>query len=151
MSVNMINNTKSVGEQAVNCVIGELAKWNIGVAFPLSDNFPFDLIAIYNNDLFKIQVKGSNYSKSVGSITFDIRSNNWYSKTYKKYYKEDCDIVICYDLKNHFLYLLGEENFSGKNSVTIRTDPTKNKQKNDINFHEDFIISKEKIEKVFVK
>ena len=70
-------NTKFIGDKALNCTIGELAKWDIGIAFPLSDNYPFDLIVIAVLTIFRAQVKSSS-SIYNGSIVFNLRSSNYY-------------------------------------------------------------------------
>jgi hypothetical protein len=149
----MRGNYKKLGEKGVNVSIGELAKWDIQVAFPLSDNLPFDLILIYNGKLYRSQVKsGQKRTKEInkyysdGTISFKLTSNNWYSKTITKYTQQDIDLMILCDYER--IYLLSPKEFSGKTSFIIRTSPSKNKQIKCINLAENFIISEQRIKEV---
>jgi hypothetical protein len=140
-------NAKSKGEKGQRIVIGELAKFDIDIAIPLSDNLPFDLIVVFPNKLFKVQVKTSSYSTNPGSICFGLSSNNWHAKTTKKYTEDDCDVMICCDLEN--VYLLLPEHFANRKAFSIRKTESKNKQNKGINFHKDFVLSEKRIEDVF--
>jgi len=141
-------NHKAVGTKGQNCVIGELAKWNIDVAYPLSDNLPFDLVIIRNNKLFRAQIKTSEKQKTKGSIRFNLRTTNWYSGTMKTYTKDDCDIFLCYDIPSNALYLLSPFDFSDRINFTIRIEESKNKQKKMINHHKDFIITEKRLNNI---
>jgi hypothetical protein len=141
-------NHKYVGTKGQNCVIGELSKLDIDIAYPLSDNLPFDLILIRNCKLYRAQIKTSEKQKKEGSITFSMRTTNWYNGKSKKYTIEDCDIFLCYDIPSNSLYVLEPSNFSEKTGFTIRTKNTKNNQVKRINYHEDFIVSKERLDKL---
>lgn len=143
-------NHKAVGEKGVLCVLAEFAKYDIPVSIPFSDNLPYDFIADVNGKLFRIQVKSSSYSDTNGSISFYITTNNWYSKTTKKYNQSDCDVIVCYDLNNSYTYLLTPSQFVDRKSVTIRQQPAKNNQNKGCNLHENFIISSHRIREVFV-
>lgn len=143
-------NPKSKGEKGQRIVIGELAKWDIDVAIPLTDNLPWDFIVVYNNKLFRAQVKSSSQvpRESNGSIVFDLTTSNWYQGTTKKYSSNDIDIIILCDFQN--VYLLSQKDFLGRRAFTIRKTASKNNQKKNMNFHEDFILSKERLDMVFV-
>ncbi len=142
-------NHKGIGEIGQNCVIGELSKHCIGVAPILSDNYPFDLIAIAGQKMFKIQVKTSTANKEQEYVVFNISTSNWLKRTSKKYTKEDCDVMILYDLVFNKCFLLSPYNFEGKGSFVIRYKISKNNNKKNINWWEDFIISNERIKKIF--
>lgn len=141
-------NSKSKGEKGQRIAIGELAKWDIDVAVPLTDNLPWDFIVIYNNKLLKAQVKSSscNATGCTGSIEFDLVSNNWHSKTIKKYSESDCDLMILCDFDS--IYLLSPEEFSGRKSFTIRKTASANGQLKGVNFHDSYVISEKRIREV---
>lgn len=143
-------NHKSVGEKGVLCVLSHLAKYDIQISLPFSDNLPYDLVADLNGKLFKLQVKSSNYSPSPGSVEFSICSNNWYKKTITKYNDTLCDIMVCYDIQNDNVYLLSPEEFSNRKAFTIRKLDSINKQSKRCHFHADFILSEKRIQEVFV-
>lgn len=139
-------NHKALGEKGQRITIGILAKFDIDVAIPLTDNLPWDLILIYNGKLYKAQVKSSTCSLNNGSVTFGLRTNNWYTKTSKKYTELECDIMILCDYEN--IFLLSPKEFKNRNAFTIRKIASKNGQKTRINSFEDYIISTKRIEMV---
>ena len=142
-------NHKSIGEKGQNCVIGELAKWDIPVGVMLSDNLPFELIAYLNNKLYRIQVKTSGQGDE-SVVKFDFSSNNWHQKTTKLYTKADCDVIVGYDINRHNVYLFSADDFDGRRWFNIRIEPPKNNQTKGINLHENFVISEKRIAEVFI-
>ena len=108
-------NSKKKGEIGERISIGELAKFGIDVAIPLTDNLPFDYIIIYKSKLFKAQVKSATPREDV--CEFDLSSNNWYSKTTRKYTKKDVDVFILCDFINVFMLVL--KDFEDKRSFII--------------------------------
>lgn len=147
---DILMNPKARGEKGQRIVIGELAKYNIDVAIPLTDNLPFDLIIIYGGKLFKAQVKSSGRSgkQSVGNIMFSLTSYNWYQGTSKKYTKYDCDILFLCDYEH--VYLLAPSQFENRRSFSIRQKPSLNGQSKGCNTHNDYILSLKRIEDVLV-
>ena len=140
-------NAKTLGDICQNCVIGELSKYGIGVAFPLSDNYRFDFIAITNDrKLFKIQVKGSTTHK-YGSVLFYLSSNNWQTGEKYNYNETQCDVIIGYDLSEHKTYIFSPKDFSDKSSISIRLVPKNTLSTS--NDKDDFIISEKRIKEVF--
>ena len=144
----MGKNAKSDGEKGQAIAIGELAKWDIDICLPMSDNLPFDFIIIYEDQLLKTQVKSGQRTPPAcsGSIEFDLRSNNWHKKTYHKYTRKEIDTIILCDYKT--IYLLEPHEWENRNSFTIRYNKPKNNQKN-CHMVKDYIISKERIRKIF--
>ena len=142
-------NYKSIGEIGENCVIGELSKYGLNIATLLSDNLPYDLIAIAKDKLFKVQVKTSTENKNNEYISFSIRTNNWHKGTEKKYNREDCDVVALYDLTTHKCFLLLPEEFENKSNFTIRYQKPKTNNGYGIKWFEDYIISNKRIKEVF--
>ncbi len=141
-------NYKSIGEMGQNCVIGELSKYCIGVALVLSDNYPFEMIAIAGEKLFKIQVKTSTSNKNGEYVTFSLTSNNWLQGTTKKYSSKDCDVIILYDLVIHKCFILSSKEFENRNSFNIRYKTAKNNQQK-VNWFKDYLISNKRIKEVF--
>lgn len=138
-------NYKSNGERGERIAIGELAKYYIDVAIPLTDNLPFDFIVIKNGKLYKVQVK--SYKKGEEVTPFDLSTSNWYSKTIKKYSKQDIDVMILCDYEN--IFLLGSEDFDNKSSFSIRYKYPENGQRKKIHLAEDYIISQKRIDTIF--
>lgn len=140
-------NHKNVGERGECIAIGELAKFDIDVMKPMGDNLPFDFVVYYNNKFFKCQVKTSNTFTTNNSLSFKLKTNNWYSKTEHKYTNDEVDVFILCDLNN--IYLVGFDEIEGKTTFTIRNKDTKSKQYEGIHFASDYIISEKRIEEVF--
>lgn len=142
-------NYKDIGTIGQNCVIGELSKYGLGLAFPLSDNLPFDFIIIAENKLFKAQVKTSTENKNGEVVAFGLCSNNWYNGTSKKYTEDDCDVFILYDLVAHNVFLLTPCNFRNRRSFYIRYNSPKRKNQHNSNLAEDYILSNKRVKEVF--
>lgn len=141
-------NTKSKGEKAQLIVMGEFAKLDIPVLVPLSDNLPFDFVAIINGEMKRIQVKSSEGAAKNGSREFKLRTTNWYQGTSKGYTEKDCDIIICYDYASSDIYMLKPENFVGAKSWTVRKEKPKNGQIKGINLHDDFVLTKKSLKTI---
>lgn len=138
--------TKCVGDLAVNCVIGELSKYGLGIAFPLSDNYPFDLIVISNNKLFRLQVKSSSTIIN-GSIIFHnarTKKNN----DNENYTNEEIDAFALYNLVNKEIYILSFNETKNKGGIVIRLRETKNNQKGGI-YSYNLVTSNKRIKEVF--
>ncbi|MAG26112.1 hypothetical protein CMI47_11090 [Candidatus Pacearchaeota archaeon] len=142
-------NPKALGEKGEKITIGELAKLDIEVAIPLSDNLPWDLILVWGSGLHKIQVKSSKLTTAgcSNSITFDLTSNNWYKKTTKKYTAKEVDAIVLCDYQH--IYILGPKDFAGRRTFTIRYEASKNKQSKGCNFASDYLVTEERLSKLW--
>lgn len=141
-------NPKGKGEKAQLIVMGEFAKFDIPVLAPLSDNLPFDFVAVIDGKLKKVQVKSSERINSSGAREFSLRTTNWYKGTSKGYTKKDCDLIVCYDHESGDMYLLKPEHFVGTRSWAVRKEKTRNGQTKGLNFHDDFVLTKERLEQI---
>lgn len=132
-------NTKQLG------TIGELKaqydfmKAGFDVSIPIGDYCAYDLIAIKDDKILKIQVKSCEKIVD-GKIKFDLTSRNYYID--KKYDIQDCDYFYFYCLENEQSYLYKNTENNNSRAVYIRTEPTKNNQTKGINFVEDFNFNK---------
>lgn len=141
-----LKNKKQLGEIGERIAIGELSKFGIDILLPMSDNLPYDFVAIVNNKFYKCQVKTS--AKLVnGAIAFSLTSNNWQNKEIHKYTKEEVDIFICCDLQS--IYLFKFEELEGKSIVTLRYTEALNKNIKGVHFAADYKISEQRLSDVF--
>jgi hypothetical protein len=140
-------NNKAQGEYATKIVIAELAKLGIDIALPMSDNLPFDLVAILNGKLYKVQVKSSTQSSS-GTVLFTFRRVNWWKKTAVNYSFGETDILIGYDMYSDTCYVFEPDQFVDKSTITLRKIKTKNNQLKNCNAAADYILCKDRITKI---
>lgn len=141
-------NTKTLGDIGQNCVIGHLARYGIGTAVVISDNYPFDFIAIAETKLFKVQVKTSSQHQGC-SVIFPLNTNNWRQSTSQSYSGEDCDVIACYDITTDTVFLLKPMDFEGKKTFNIRLEASKNNQQANAHKSDDFVLSPQRIKDVF--
>jgi len=140
-------NHKNIGERGERIAIGELAKYDIDVLLPMSDNLPFDFVAFSNGKFYKCQVKTTNSVTKNNSLLFNLKSNNWNKKTEHKYTNDEVDVFILCDFIN--VYLVKFEELNGKSVFLLRKEKTKNNQTKGINLAENYLISSERITEVF--
>ena len=139
---------KTLGDIGQNCVIGHLARFGVGVAVPLSDNYPYDLIILGKTPL-RAQVKASSFSANNGSIFFDLSTNNYYTGETKKYTEDEIDIYICYDLVRDKVYVLSHNDVSGQKCFTIRYSDAIGSRKYQVNLEQDFILNDSRVKSIF--
>lgn len=142
-----LKNNKQIGEIGERIAIGELSKFGLDILLPMSDNLPYDFVVFTNNKFYKCQVKSTKDKNKNGSFRFNLISNNWNKGTVHQYSEDEVDVIICCDLNTIYLFPFSE--VKEKSDIFIRDTETKNKQKRNVLFAEDYIISKERIEKVF--
>ena len=108
-------NTKQLG------TIGELKaqydfmKAGFDISIPVGDYCAYDLIAIKDSKILKIQVKSCEKIID-GRIKFDLTSRNYYID--KKYDIQDCDYFYFYCLENEQSYLY--KNTENNNSFYLK-------------------------------
>jgi len=141
-------NNKEKGEIAQSIVIGHLARYGIVVAIPMSDNLPWDFIAIVKGKLYKVQVKSADEARDSNKDrdSFCFRTSNWWKRTSRKYNRQEVDAFIGYDFIDDKVFLFSPEQFENRRSFTIRKDGKKGKNYND---EKKFILSENRITEVF--
>jgi len=142
-------NYKALGDIGQNAVIGKLARLGIGVAIPLSDNYPFDLVAIVGTKTYRVQVKSSSVHESHGSVSFRFRTNNFYTGEIKGYSPDEVDVIIGYDLRRDEAYLFTHKDIGVSQHFTVRFGTSANNQINKCNSHEKYSLSPTRIKTVF--
>lgn len=130
------------GELGELVAAAELKKHRVGIAVPWGDELPFDLVLYWKGRLFRAQVKSAAHKD--GCIRFDLVSRN--PTRYHVYTTADCDVMVLCDYER--AYLLGPDEFSGRRSFTIRTEPTKNKQTKGCHWHKDYVLSPSRIRRI---
>jgi hypothetical protein len=133
-------NTNNLGDLGELKVITKLTELGVEVYTPFSKTSKADLIGMYNNHLYKIQVKTSEKSKDE-KIVFSLSSS--IPKANKKYIKykyspEEIDLFLLYNYEKDCIYILPCE--SPKDTFIIQYDGRKCRQTKNINYEKDFLI-----------
>ena len=128
--------TKSKGDLGESMVIADLLRKGYKVAIPLGEDWKFDIIALINGELKRIQCK--YVEEKNGVISIPCRSCN--GRLNYKYTEKDFDWLSCYDSTNDKCYyipssLLGE---SGRTYINLRLRSTKNNQNKNILWASDY-------------
>ena len=126
-----MNNTKRLGLMGELKAQYDFIKMGYEVSIPLGDYLPYDLIAIKDGKLIKIQVKTTENVKE-GKMIFDLTSQNYYIS--KKYTENDIDIFYLYCLETEKSYILPVKDAPNCGKWYLRIEPTKNNQIVGINF-----------------
>jgi hypothetical protein len=111
------------------------------------------MIAITDNKLFKIQVRGSGVNYNMGSneelIVFNLVKNNFRTLTNESYKDNEVDIFALYDMKRERLHLIKYEDVKNARSITIRYDVPRKRNGKKITFAKDTEVSDKRIKEIF--
>lgn len=130
-------NHKQVGNLYELLVASKLAKLGCVISFPYGENCAYDMIADYDNNLYRIQVKApymlSNGIYSISCVT----TNNTHSSLFHGYSRNDIDL-ICSVIEDD-LVCLSYHVFEGKQCISIRSNENlpKNNQIKGVRFVSD--------------
>lgn len=118
-------NTKHTGNTSVGAVMSKLLKSGRVVLLPVGDNERYDLVIEEEGKFTRIQVKTGRVVS--GALMFNASSTNlekgkWVRHTYQG--QADCFGVYCPEIDK--VYIIPVEN--NKQTVSLRLEPTKNKQ-----------------------
>jgi hypothetical protein len=128
--------TKKKGDIGVAMVIADAMSRGHGVALPIGENLPYDLVVDRNGKLERIQVK---YTESKGAIV-EVRCRSTSETTQYKYTDKLIEWIAVYDKTTKCCYyvpaaVLG----TGRNAIWLRLVPSKNRQKKGLHFAKDFL------------
>lgn len=132
----MRHHTKSIGDLGVAEVIRDLARSGIGVALPMSEHLPFDLVAIDENGrLARVQVKARsapNGVAHVGSFT------TWQDRngTHRRKWIGGIDGLAVFIVDDDVVAYLSADELCGR-STAVRTQAPKNGQRVGVRMAED--------------
>lgn len=133
-------NTKRIGNVGEAKVLAKFVELGIPVYLPFGDNEKTDLIAEFNGKLNRIQVKTSKEVKN-GTIYIDLVSSTVHRKNGVKhiYNKNEIDYFACYNITRDKIYLI-KINDAPKTRIVIRYEKSKNNQKQNIRFEDEYLI-----------
>lgn len=139
--------SKHKGTLAETKVIADLYDKGISVAIILDDLLPIDLVAVKNNNTYKIQVKYShlkinNIKGKTKTIELNLRScmSNRNLRYQKVYTEDEIDVFAVYVPEiNKCFYIKSDILRTHKSVFTIRLDNTASGQKNGCNFAKNYV------------
>lgn len=126
---NLQHKTKTKGDLGVAMVIAAFAQAGIGSALPLSEHYPFDLIAILEGKLLRVSVKYREKDKKTGSVSLALssvwsdRQGNHVLKTQRG--DVDAHALYCPDSKE--CYFIRDDEISSSKTASFRVDRPKTK------------------------
>jgi hypothetical protein len=140
-------NSKKIGNIGEAHALAKLVELGIPVYVQFGDNEAADYIILIKGKPLKIQVKTST-TYDGEKVIFDLSSSTMHRKNGVKqmYSTEEVDAFICYDVQTKNLYVF--KNVGNMTAIRIRYSETKNNQKKNINYYEDFLLSTELLEKL---
>lgn len=125
---------KTKGSIAEMIVASRLMEKGWHVLFPFGENSRYDLVAEKDGEFLRIQVK--YVTPRNGALEVNCRSsNNW---SVDRYTKNQVDFIAAYNPKNKQVYFIPSSKFNA-NRITLRIEPSKNKQKINIKHAEEFV------------
>ena len=130
---------KTKGSIAELAVAARLVADGWHVLVPYGENTRYDLVAEKNGRFVRIQVK--YVTPKNGKLSVNCRSsNNW---SVLPYTTQEIDVLAAYNPVTGSVYYVPAANMR-RSSLSLRLDPTRNKQKAFVRFASDFLELRER-------
>ncbi|KKW34229.1 MAG: hypothetical protein UY79_C0003G0055 [Parcubacteria group bacterium GW2011_GWA2_53_21] len=112
-SLTIMMSTKLIGDIAEQAVILQALKQGWGIAVPVGDRLPYDLVFDVHGTLVKIQVKSAWFSRSSHNYVVDVRRTKTNRRIMRRsrYQMNDFDFAIVYAEKANVFYVIPIEVF----------------------------------------
>lgn len=128
--------TKIKGDLGQAMIMADALKRGYKVALPIGEDWRYDLIVEKDQNLLKIQCKYAESNKGV----IKVRCETHDGRSYYKYRQEDLDFIAVYDKVTDKCYYINRTYLhSGRSSLSLRTQKTRNGQTKGTYSAEDFI------------
>ena len=123
--------TKLKGDIAEQAAILKLLELGFGVAKPIGDRHPYDLIADVDGLLIKLQVKSAWFNASDQNYCIDVRrtKTNRRQMLRSLYRKNDFDFALVYLPEKQIFYVFPVEVFIGYGSSLSLVESDKRQRK----------------------
>jgi hypothetical protein len=101
----------------------------------------YDLVLDVDGKLYRAQVKYVDRAPSgcVGSIEVDLRKQCRNNGKTKKYSEKEVDVVLAFLPSTRQILWIPPSLFSGRSSISFRTEPAKNGQKKGVLMAQDYV------------
>lgn len=128
--------TFDIGNEAEGVVLGHYIKAGLRVCVPFGTGAPYDLVVDTGTRIVKVQVKTATFGK--GCIQCKTRRRNAsYDRTMRRYEKGEVDYFAIYCPQLNKLYGMSFEE-AARGSVSLRKEPTLNKQEKFVRWAKDY-------------
>lgn len=133
-------NTWHKGELAVLKVIERALELGYQVSKPIFEQSRYDLVLDNGKQLYRVQVKFTDTtpSASSGAVVVPLTKTTKNSKVKRLYNAEEIDVVIAYIPRINGLCWFPPNVFEGKTCISVRFEPTKNGQKANLYWFDDY-------------
>lgn len=123
--------TKIKGDVAEQAAILKLLEFGWGVAKPIGDRLPYDLIADINGKLARLQVKSAWFNAFDENFCVDVRrtKTNRRKMVRSLYQNQDFDFALVYIPEKHIFYVFPVEVFIGFGSTLSLVESGKRQRK----------------------
>lgn len=138
----MSSKTKRVGDIGENYIISNLLEFrNIVVSKPITDNESYDCVLDMGEKFYKAQIKTCEFITDERYMRFSVDVTNPFSKTRRKYTKDEVDIFLLYCIENKYCGLmLFSEYISSDTKIWLK--PPLNRMNTGNKWHEDYELHK---------
>lgn len=132
-----MGSTTDKGDKGEAIVIADLARRGLGVAIPMGNAWPFDLLLIRPETMTveRVQVK---YTRSDGR-TIGIRCVSHSEWVRRRYSAIEVDWIATYDETTDRCYYVHSSEWNGMANLTLRLQPARNGQGAGIRWAEDYL------------
>ncbi len=130
--------TKIKGDLGQAMVMADALKRGYKVALPLGEDWRYDLIVLKEQRLLRIQCK---YAESHNGV-IKVRCETHDGRSYYRYRQNDLDYIAVYDKVTDKCYYVHSSYLGnqGRGSLSMRTTPARNGQKEKTFNSEDFLL-----------
>ena len=131
-------NTSEIGNLGEIAAIKKFLELGVRVYIPFGDGNVVDLIAEWNNKLYKIQVKTTEKILENSFMCWSITHQNGYHGSRKNYTDEEVDFFVLYCIESESLCLVPYSEIKDLGTVIIRLDSYDGIRKKGMRFEKDY-------------
>jgi hypothetical protein len=145
-SENVTLSTDQQGAIAESAIVHAAIKLGIGVLKPLTDGHRYDLIFDLDSRLVRVQCKWASNRGDVLIVRAYSCRRSREGLVKRGYSAEEIDAIAayCLDLDRCFLFPVAW--LAGRHVIQLRVGPTRNNQRNGINWADDFAFDRLRFE-----
>ena len=110
----------------------------LGILWSLTNGLRYDLVLDARGLLYRVQCKTARLNGDVVVIRCRTCRRTAFGYERRSYTTDDVDLIVAYCAELSRCFALRPQSFAGRTAVQLRLAPTKNNQRERINWAEDF-------------